>query len=92
MARIYNIPIVASGNGDAVECASLRDKSVQISGSFTASLQVQGSIDGSNWVSEGSAQTTPGVVNITTSWVFIRINAGAITGTPKATLCGHEER
>lgn len=82
-----------TGVGGSVECASLRDKSVQVDGTFVSTNQIQGTIDGTNWQNEGSAATTASVVNITTSWVFIRNKQTAYTsGTPTITLCGHEER
>jgi len=82
-----------TGIGAAVECASLRDKSVQIDGTFSSTNQIFGSIDGTNWQGEGSSGSTKTVVNITTSWVFVRNQQTAFTsGVPTITLCGHEER
>lgn len=82
-----------TGVGASVECASLREKSVQVDGTFTSTNQIQGSIDGVNWQNEGSAATSAAIVNITTSWVFVRNKQTAYTsGTPTITLCGHEER
>lgn len=82
-----------TGIGGAVECASLRDKSVQVDGTFVSTNQIQGTIDGVNWQNEGSAATTAAVVNITTSWMSIRNKQTAYTsGTPTITFLGHEER
>lgn len=82
-----------TGVGTATECASLRDKSVQVDGTFVSTNQIQGTIDGVNWQNEGSAATTATVVNITTSWMSIRNKQTAYTsGTPTVTLLGHEER
>lgn len=82
-----------TGIGGAVECASMREKSVQIDGTFVSTNQIQGSIDGVNYQNEGSAASSAAVVNITTSWVFIRNKQTAFTsGTPTITFCGHEER
>jgi hypothetical protein len=81
-----------TGVGGSVECASLRDKSVQVDGTFSSTNQIQGTIDGVNWQNEGSAATSAAVVNITTSWVFIRNKQTAFTsGTPTITFCGHKE-
>lgn len=82
-----------TGIGGAVECASLREKSVQVDGTFVSTNQIQGTIDGVNWQNEGSAASTATVVNITTSWMSIRNKQTAFTsGSPTITLCGHEER
>lgn len=82
-----------TGVGGPVECASLREKSVQVDGTFVSTNQIQGTIDGINWQNEGSAATSAAVVNITTSWVFIRNKQTAFTsGAPTITFCGHEER
>lgn len=82
-----------TGVGSSIECASLRDKSVQVDGTFVSTNQIQGSIDNVNWQNEGSAATTAAVVNITTSWAFVRNKQTAYTsGTPSVTFCGHEER
>lgn len=82
-----------TGIGAATECASLREKSVQVDGTFVSTNQIQGTIDGVNWQNEGSAATTATVVNITTSWMSIRNKQTAYTsGTPTITFLGHEER
>lgn len=82
-----------TGVGGSVECASLRDKSVQIDGTFASTNQIQGTIDGVNWQNEGTAATSAAVVNITTSWMLIRNQQTAFTsGTPTITFLGHEER
>jgi hypothetical protein len=82
-----------TGIGGAVECASLREKSVQFDGTFSSTNQLQGTIDGVHWQNEGSAATNATVVNITTSWMSIRCQQTAFTsGTPTITLLGHEER
>lgn len=82
-----------SGVGGSIECASLRDKSVQVDGTFSSTNQIQGSIDNVNWQNEGSAASSAAVVNITTSWAFIRNKQTAYTsGSVAITFCGHEER
>lgn len=82
-----------TGIGAAVECASLREKSVQVDGTFSSTNQIQGTIDGVNWQNEGSAASSAAVVNITTSWMSIRNKQTAYTsGTPTITMLGHEER
>jgi len=82
-----------TGFGAAVECASLREKSVQVDGTFSSTNQIQGTIDGVNWQNEGSAATNATVLNISTSWMSIRCKQTAFTsGTPTIMFLGHEER
>lgn len=82
-----------TGIGGVVECASLREKSVQVDGTFVSTNQIQGSCDGTNFQNEGSAASSAAIVNITTSWVFIRNKQTAFTsGNPTITFVGHEER
>lgn len=82
-----------TGVGGSIECASLRDKSVQVDGTFASTNQIQGSIDNVNWQNEGSAASSAAIVNITTSWAFIRNKQTAYTsGAVAITFCGHEER
>lgn len=82
-----------TGIGAPIECESLREKSVQIDGTFSSTNQIQGTIDGTNWQNEGSPASSAAVVNITTSWMRIRNKQTAFTsGTPTIMLAGHEER
>jgi hypothetical protein len=87
-----------TGYGAAVECASLRDKTVQFGGTFSSTNQLQGTIDGVNWLDDlGALQDGPwtaaAVVFLGNSWMSIRNHQTAFSsGNPTVTLCGHEER
>lgn len=83
----------STGVGAYTECASLREKYLQFGGTFVSTNQIQGSIDGTNWVNEGSAVTTSSVVAVNPSYVLIRNSqTGYTSGSVAITLCGHEER
>lgn len=72
----------------------LPEKSIQfagmLSGTFSiATLQIEGSNDGTNYAQIGSDVTTNGIVSVTTPVQFIRIRRTvAVSGTPTAVLCG----
>jgi hypothetical protein len=68
-------------------------KYLQVGGTFAATLQVEASIDGSEYFNVGSAVIAPGVVPIAETVEFIRVRTTAYTsGEPKAVLAGFDER
>lgn len=76
-----------------VDVSALREKLVSVSGTFTGTYQVQGSVDGIYWGDEGSAFTAAGVATVDKSWAMMRVKQTAYTsGTPTIKLAGHEER
>ena len=81
--RKISMVIGATGTSASV-IPSYSTSAVFIGGTFTGSLQVQATIDGTNWVNVGSALTSPGYVVIPTC-TAVRVN-GTPTGTPTATL------
>jgi hypothetical protein len=81
------------GAGKAEQVFRFRDKYVQLHGTFVATLQVEASIDGSDYFAVGAAQTTPGVVAVPETVEFVRMRTAAFTsGEPKAVLAGFDER
>lgn len=75
--------------GTAFDARRLRGRLVQITGTFTATLGVEGSIDGTVWTGIGSAITAPGYRVVEDGWSYVRINTTAFTsGTPVAKLGG----
>lgn len=90
---LANIPTTnTTGLGDALCVLALRDKTIQIVGTFVGTVQFQGSIDGTNWVSEGAAQTaaSTALLEVSETYQFMRANMTAYTsGTPSAYLAGH---
>ena len=89
-----NLPTLPAGGYPAYgEPAMILDllphKSVQASGTFTATLQLQGSNDGTNWSSIGDAITQAGFYAVTTVMMQIRVAVTAYTtGTPVLVLAG----
>lgn len=85
--------LAAIGAGRADNVFRFRDKFVQVHGTFSATLQLEASIDGSAYFSVGAALSSPGVVAFPETAEFARIRTTAFTsGTPMATLAGFDER
>lgn len=81
------------GVGKAEQVFRFRDKYIQIHGTFVASLQVEATIDGSDYFPVGAAQSAPGVVPLPETVEFVRVRTAAYTsGEPKAVLGGFDER
>lgn len=79
---------VAAGAGTS--CANMTGAFVNMSGTFTATYQVQESFDGgTSWVNKGSALTAAGAVAIDDAATAVRLNCTAYTsGTPVAGVVG----
>lgn len=99
MARPFhqNLPLpdpIADGNGGAVLVEAYRDKLVQVTGTFTATVTIQGSLDGSNWVAvTDGAFTGPGFVEIAPAFKYLRaVVSGYASGAPVALFGGFDER
>jgi hypothetical protein len=91
----YDVAVPTSvAVGASQKCADLRDKFVQLKGTFTATVEWQVSMDGTTWAnSSARAETTPGFVSIPETCAFIRANVTAFTsGTPTAILGGFSVR
>jgi hypothetical protein len=84
-----NVPAsVAAGTALAV-LALTRPLLVQVVGTFVATIQLQGSVDGATWVSEGSPITAPGTLEISKRYAYIRANVTSYTsGAPVAVVAG----
>lgn len=79
--------------GRAEQVFRFRDKFIQIHGTFVGSLQIEASIDGSDFFPVGAAQTAPSVVPLPETVEFVRVRTTAYTsGEPKAVLGGFDER
>ena len=84
--------INTTGDGDPLYVGGCRDKSVQIAGTFVATVQVQGSMLQDEWIQDGSDFTAGGVQAVAESWEFLRIRETAYTsGAPRAVL-GYSRR
>lgn len=83
----------AAGAGKAENVARLRDKTVQISGAFVGSLQLEGSIDGEDFEPIGAPLTAPGFVLVPMAVTFLRIHTVELgSGAPKAIAAGFDFR
>lgn len=89
------MPLVtgATGFGEPRPVDRFLEKGVQFSGTFTATFQVQGTIDGSTYFNIGSAATSAGFVEVPYTIEYLRISTVAWTsGTPTATFAGMDSR
>lgn len=81
------------GVGRAEQVFRFRDKYVQVHGTFNARVQVEASIDGSDFFAVGSPLNSPGVVAVPETVEFVRIRTVNYTsGEPRAVLAGFDER
>lgn len=97
MARPEKIALAvpaAVGIGEAANVFRFRDKYVQVHGTFVATMQLEGSIDGNEYFPVGAPQSaTPGVVAVPETIQFLRVRVTSFTsGEPKATFAGFDER
>jgi hypothetical protein len=87
-----NVP-TAVGVGQASNVFRFRDKTVQVNGPFVATLQIEGSVDGSNFVAIGTPLTAPGLLSVPFAVQFVRVRVTAFTsGTPTAVASGFDYR
>jgi hypothetical protein len=93
-----NVPATAT-TGTAVECADLFDKWVQITGiAGGATFNVEGTIDGTNFVTSGLNGLGPnitanGVYEVPEGFVRIRLNRTVLgSGAPAGTLFARNAR
>ncbi len=79
--------------GRAENVFRFRDKTIQVHGTFVATLQVEASIDGSEYFPVGTPKSAPGVALVPETVEFLRVRTTAYTsGEPKAVLAGFDER
>jgi hypothetical protein len=79
--------------GRAENVFRFRDKTVQVHGNFVATLQLEASIDGSDYFAVGGAASAPGAVQVPETVEFLRVRTTAYTsGEPKAVFAGFDER
>jgi hypothetical protein len=83
--EVYSLDFpTANGTGEALRCADLQNKSIQVAG-LSGTASVEGTIDGSTWVQVYAA--ADGIAAITPSIVAIRVKRTA-PGVGTATLSG----
>lgn len=89
-----NLPVpLAVGVGSPSYVFNLRDKTVQVTGTFTATLKLEGSVDGNNYQQIGVDITAPTIVSVLLAVQFLRIRVSAFTsGTPSVVASGFDYR
>jgi hypothetical protein len=96
MARpeVLPLPVAEAGkSGAAVNVFRLRDKTVQVSGPFAGSLQLEGSLDGDAFAAIGAPLTAPGFVLVPMTVSLIRMRTGELTSAPPtAAIAGFDFR
>ena len=81
------------GVGPAANVFRFRDKTVQISGVFVASVQLEGSIDGDAFAPIGAPVTEPGFVAVPVTVELLRVRIAELTsGALSATFAGFDYR
>ena len=89
MARPESAVLEVAGAGQAgaaVHVFRLRDKTVQVSGPFVGSLQLEGSIDGDNFTAIGAPITAPAFVFIPMTVELLRVRTNELTSAPPAAV------
>lgn len=83
----------ATDAGRAENVFRFRDKTVQVHGTFVATLQLEGSIDGSEYFPLGAPVSAAGVLRVPETVEFLRVRTTAYTsGQPQAVFAGFDER
>ena len=87
--RIDLAPPASTTTGPEKDVRRLTDKNLQVSGTFSATLQLQGSVDGVNFEDVGVAITAPGIVAVSGYFEKLRIETTVfVSGAPAAILGG----
>ena len=71
--------VVATGASNAVQVDAGLPAFLQVSGITIATVVLQGSLDGTNWSTQGSALTANGIVTIANAPTYLRANVTAWT-------------
>ena len=71
--------VTATGASRAVQCDAGAPAFLQVNGITTATVAFQGSLDGSNWYTLGSALTADGIVTVANAPKYLRAKCTAYT-------------
>lgn len=71
--------VTATGASRVVQCDAGAPAFLQVNGITTATVAFQGSLDGSNWYTLGSALTADGIVTVANAPKYLRANCTAYT-------------
>jgi hypothetical protein len=79
--------VVATGASKAVQVDAGQPAFFQVSGITSATVALQGSLDGSNWSTIGTALTADGLVTVANAPKYLRANCTVyVTGTITAKI------
>lgn len=92
--RQLEVPVASGQNGASFRCEDYRDKTIQIYGTFNATLEIQVSLDGgTTFFSTEQSITEPGVYQVPQTCTHLHIrNVTHIDGTPLAVLGAFDAR
>ena len=71
--------VTATGASQAVQADAGQPAFLQVSGITSATVALQGSLDGSNWSTIGTALTANGIITIANAPTYLRANCTAYT-------------
>jgi len=69
----------AAGPSKAVDLQGRTRFSVQATGTFSAQIKIEVSLDGENWVEQGAALAAAGLQSFALAAKFVRVNVSAYT-------------
>jgi hypothetical protein len=79
--------VVATGASKAVQVDAGTPAFLQVSGITSATVALEGSLDGTNWATIGAALTVNGIVTIANAPKYLRANCTVyVTGTITAKI------
>ena len=79
--------VVATGASTAVQADAGQPAFLQVSGITSATVALQGSLDGTNWSTLGTALTANGIITVQNAPKYLRANCTVfVTGTITAKI------
>ena len=79
--------VVATGESKAVQVDGGQPAFLQVSGITSATVALQGSLDGTNWSTIGTALTANGIITVANAPKYLRANCTVyVTGTITAKI------
>jgi len=79
--------VTATGASRAVQCDAGSPAFLQVSGITSATVVLQGSLDGTNWSTLGTSLTADGIVTVANAPKYLRANCTVyVTGTITAKI------
>jgi hypothetical protein len=79
--------VTATGASKAVQCDAGGPAFLQVNGITSATVALQGSIDGTNWSTIGTALTADGLITVANAPKYLRANCTAyVSGTVTAKI------